>query len=191
MILDQVILETTPKTLRRFASLFLPLGTALIGGIVFLRWSQAAGTWIWVIGAALTAAALASPKTNRLVYFGLMAITFPIGWMVFHLLIAVVYLGVITPLGLVFRVAGRDSLALRKKAPSATYWAPRAPARRLIATSASTSRHDRQPRQLPAGTISRAPRNAPPARVSSASSGATCATLANGGSRPSSCCCCC
>lgn len=128
MILDDVIRDTTPATLRRFAGLFLPLGTAIIGLLVYLRLSTGVGVAIWAIGGVLTLWSLVSPKGNRLVYFGLMALTFPIGWMVFHLLIAVVYLVVITPLGLVFRVSGRDALGLGKKSGKATYWSPRSPA---------------------------------------------------------------
>jgi hypothetical protein len=50
-----------------------------------------------------------------------MAIALPIGWVVSNLLVAVFYFLLITPLAILFRLFGRDPLALRaRKAP--TQW---------------------------------------------------------------------
>ena len=49
---------------------------------------------------------------------------YPIGWTVSHLALAVVYYLVVTPIGLLMRLFGRDPMR-RKFDPSATtYWQP-------------------------------------------------------------------
>jgi hypothetical protein len=44
-----------------------------------------------------------------------------------HLLLAGVYYLLITPLGLVMRLAGRDKLEMRRDHQATTYWTPRPP----------------------------------------------------------------
>ena len=54
-----------------------------------------------------------------------MIVAFPIGWTVSRVLLALVYYGLFTPLGLAFRVAGRDRLRRRFRADRETYWTPK------------------------------------------------------------------
>ena len=53
-----------------------------------------------------------------------MAITYPIGWVVSHVVLAVLFLGVFTPVAVLFRLIGRDALARRRPPDRATYWLP-------------------------------------------------------------------
>ncbi len=72
-------------------------------------------------------AALVWPKALKPLYVTMTVLFFPIGVVVFHLLMGVVYYLVITPVGLVFKPIGRDALK-RKSDPSAeTSWMPRKP----------------------------------------------------------------
>ncbi len=99
----------------REAFLFVELGDASTGlGIA----SVAAGL-LCALGAWLRPGAL------RLVYVGLVAATLPIGFVSSHLLIAVIYLGLVTPIGLAMRLLGRDPLKLRLDREADTYWEPR------------------------------------------------------------------
>jgi hypothetical protein len=46
----------------------------------------------------------------------------PIGWIVSHLLLGVLFFGLFTPVGLVFKLIGRDALARRYAPERASYW---------------------------------------------------------------------
>jgi hypothetical protein len=52
-------------------------------------------------------------------------VAFPLGWLVSQLVLAILFYGVFTPLALVFRLIGRDALALKKPSGEATFWRPK------------------------------------------------------------------
>jgi hypothetical protein len=52
---------------------------------------------------------------------------FPIGWVVSHVMLALIYYGVMTPIGLVMRLLGRDPLKRKLDRSADTYWEPREP----------------------------------------------------------------
>jgi hypothetical protein len=54
------------------------------------------------------------PQWLRPVFVGWMILVFPIGWLVSHLLLAVLFYGVFTPLGFLLRLSGKDPLRLRR-----------------------------------------------------------------------------
>ena len=54
------------------------------------------------------------PQWLRPVFVGWMILVFPIGWLVSHLLLAVLFYGVFTPLGFLLRWSGKDPLRLRR-----------------------------------------------------------------------------
>jgi hypothetical protein len=51
-----------------------------------------------------------------------MILTFPVAWAVSTLLLAIVFYGLITPLGLLFRLIGRDPLDRSFKSDKDSYW---------------------------------------------------------------------
>jgi hypothetical protein len=64
-----------------------------------------------------------------LVFRFLVLVTFPIGLIVFPLLIGLIYYGMFTPMGLFFRLIGRDVLHLRPDPAARSYWHERGPPR--------------------------------------------------------------
>lgn len=113
------------RTLRQFAGLWL---------MFFASLAAARGLRDGVTPAALTFAALAlavgplglwRPALVRPVYVAAVVLTFPLGWMMSRALLAALYYGVFTPLGLALRLLGRDPLRLRPCPQQASYWAER------------------------------------------------------------------
>ncbi len=84
----------------------------------FLWLACEAVTWYGLLG-------LVRPRLLRPVFVGWMIAVFPIGWLVSHVLLAIVFFGVFTPLGLLFRLMGRDVLQRRRQAKQETYWQPK------------------------------------------------------------------
>ena len=98
------------RKLRTFAGLFFTAATALAGwqGWNHERWLI--GSLLFVAGGFVAMAGLAKPSAVRPVYATLMATSFPMGWVTSHLLLAIVYFGLFTPLAILFRLIGRDAL---------------------------------------------------------------------------------
>jgi hypothetical protein len=116
---------TTARTLRQFAALWLLFFGALAA------WQALAGgdpTWVLVsagIGLALGPLGLAKPEAIRPVFQLLTTLTAPIGWVISHLILACLFYVVFTPIGLLFRLLGRDALARRRRPGQETYWRPK------------------------------------------------------------------
>jgi hypothetical protein len=68
---------------------------------------------------------LLRPSLLRPVFVGWMVLAFPIGWLVSHLLLGLLFFGVFTPVGLLLRTFGKDSLRLQRGAAS-SLWQDRA-----------------------------------------------------------------
>jgi hypothetical protein len=64
------------------------------------------------------------PPAIRLVFVGLILMTFPIGWVVSHLLLGLIFYGVVTPIGLILRIIGHDPLQLKKPSGNSIWMNP-------------------------------------------------------------------
>lgn len=121
-------LNPSPKELRIFAA----GQVAFFALISFLLWRGgvigAIGVW-WIVGVSTVVgvSGLARPRAIRPIYAAWMLAVFPIGWTISHLVVAVVFYLVITPIGLVQRLSGRDPLQQTFDPQSRTYWQPRPP----------------------------------------------------------------
>jgi hypothetical protein len=110
------------RTLRQFAGLWLGFFLALAA---WQGWRHDRWGWAAVLAAlALTVGPLGllRPRLVRPVYVTWLVLAFPVGWLVTHLGLAFLFYAVFTPVGWVFRLAGRDALALRRPAGRESYW---------------------------------------------------------------------
>ena len=80
---------------------------------------------------------VASRRVGERLYATWMLMVLPLGWTVSHVLLGLVYFGVITPIGLGLRLLGRDLLGRRADPEASTYWQQRPP-------SADSRRYMRQ-----------------------------------------------
>ena len=114
----------TTGMLRGFAAIWLAWFGALGTGAWFVRGDETTALVLWAVAVTLGPLGLACPRLVRPVFVGAMVVTFPIGWVVSHLLLAVVFYGLFAPLGVLFRLIGRDALGLRR-VHAESYWQPK------------------------------------------------------------------
>ena len=110
----------------RVFGLLLAAFFGLIGGLVW--WSGGPPTAVallWSIGAGLGLLYYAVPPLRRMMIRGWMRITFPLGWVLSHLVLALIYYLVFTPMALVLRALGRDPLQRRWEPAAESYWSER------------------------------------------------------------------
>src|SRR4051812_38779795 len=82
---------------------------------------------LWALAAACGIAALVAPAVLQPLFIGMSIIAFPIGMVVSYIILAIMFYGVITPVGLIMRLFGRDTMQRRLDPQAATYWQPHEP----------------------------------------------------------------
>lgn len=116
------------KKLRSFGKIALAASVVISLLLYFLK--GVGIQWAFVtFGAGLLVflSSIVSLKLTRAIYLFLTLVTFPIGWVISHLLLAAFYFLIITPFGLVFRLIGRDLLHCKFDSSMKSYWLRRHP----------------------------------------------------------------
>lgn len=113
------------RQLRQFAGL-LAVFSAMLAGVLHFRFGLTMAAAVAIgLGATVAAAGAVFPTFMRVVYVAWMAAAFPIGWTISHLLLALIYYGMFTPIGLLMRLGGYDPMRRRFDRNAETYWIPR------------------------------------------------------------------
>jgi hypothetical protein len=112
----------TPRQLRQFGLAALVCLPAL-GGSWHAPWPVIAG--LAAIGGLLAVLAMLRPSWVRPVFLGMCLVTLPIGMVVSEVVLLLTYCTLFVPLGLAFRLMGRDPLQRRFEPGSPSYWQPR------------------------------------------------------------------
>ncbi len=119
------------RVLRQFGFLALG-GFALLALLAWQGWvvfalvpeearPVLAGT-LGALGALSGVLSLVWPAANRPLYVGLAVVAFPIGFVVSYVIMGALFYLLIAPVGLVFRLFGRDPLDRRFLPEAETYW---------------------------------------------------------------------
>jgi carbamoyltransferase len=112
------------RVLRQFALLWI-LFCSVFAYMAFARERLVLALAFAALAIALGPIGVVRPNAIRPLYALLTTITYPIGWVVSHILMAILYYGVFTPFGLGLRLAGRDVLCRRRQPSQNSYWAPK------------------------------------------------------------------
>jgi len=117
--------DPTHKTLRQFAGLWLAFFGALALWHGLARGRTVVGLSLGLLALLVGLPGLARPQWMRLIYVGWMVLAFPIGWTISQVMLAVMFFGLFAPIGLVFRLLGRDSLQRARQTELKSYWGPK------------------------------------------------------------------
>ncbi len=124
MSLMRINRQPSPRDLRIFATLSFAF---CAGG----AWFAGARGWAEVtfvaaaLGIAIGSAGWWRPQSVRGVYVAACFAVWPVGFVVSHLLLAGIYFLVVTPIGLLLRLSGKDPLQRRFDPKRPTYWTDR------------------------------------------------------------------
>jgi saxitoxin biosynthesis operon SxtJ-like protein len=118
--------EVTKETLRQFG--------LMIGGIFLLIglwpfvWRQEpVRIWAVVPGSLLAVAGLVVPGLLKYVYQGWMFIGHVMGWVNTRIILGILFYGIVTPMGIVMKLAGRDPMRRAFEPDAQTYRVIRQP----------------------------------------------------------------
>jgi hypothetical protein len=121
MALFQLRSNPTPRELRLFAGLWFP-ASCVAAGLWLLRHQRPGlASMLWTAGGILAIAGVVSPAIIRPVYRFLIRVTFPVGWLLSHVVVIAAYFLVITPIGLLMR-RWHDPMRRTFEPTATSYW---------------------------------------------------------------------
>ena len=91
--------------------------------------SPRASPIIWGAGVVLAAVYYAVPPLRKPMFVGWMYAAYPIGYVMSHVLLGIIYFGLLTPLGWMVRAFGHDAMRRQFDRSAPTYWLKRDAAR--------------------------------------------------------------
>jgi len=97
----------------------------LFGWEAWLRNRHSAAEAAWALAALVPVAGLFSRRFLRFAYLALSYATYPIGFAVSHVVLAVVFYLALTPMGLAMRLFRHDPLSRRFDPKAGSYWVRR------------------------------------------------------------------
>lgn len=118
-------LKPTPRRLSEFAVAFAVAGT-LVG--LMLTWRGVSPVWAGLVAGIALVWAFVGRRVQAVglrTYQGLTLLTYPIGLVVSHVLMAIVYFAILTPIGWLRRTFGGDPLRRAFDRDASSYWTPR------------------------------------------------------------------
>jgi hypothetical protein len=83
--------------------------------------------WAVALGALLSVAGLAVPAILKYPYQGWMLVGHAMGWINTRIILSVLFYGIVTPIGLVMKLAGRDPMCRGFEPDAPTYRVIRTP----------------------------------------------------------------
>ena len=127
MALLQIKTNPTKRELQWFGVLLLLFG-GIVGALVWWRTgSVAIPRYIWIAVAIMAAIYYAAPPARKPIFVGWIYATYPIGWVVSHVVLAAIFYVVFTAVGTLMRVVGYDPLMRRIDRNAPSYWVAREP----------------------------------------------------------------
>jgi hypothetical protein len=120
-----ITLHPTDRILRQFASACL----IILGGFAANQWlmhgNAGIAATLLAVAVLVGAAGLVRPQAVRWLFIASTVAAFPIGWVVSQVMLLVLFVGIITPVALVFRLQGRDRLSRQRRPEQTSYWKPK------------------------------------------------------------------
>ncbi len=125
MALVSLNLKPSTKQLRDFGDIALCMCNII--GLLLLGLNKISPKGLIIfclIGLAMYILSRISTALIKPVYQGLMIATFPIGWVISHLMMGLFYYGIVTLIAIIFKIIGRDPLCRKYEPEADTYWLP-------------------------------------------------------------------
>ena len=116
-------LKTGTRELRNFG--LVVGGVFALLGLLFLARGKAAYPWLLTPGLLLVAFGAIAPCILKYIYLVWMGLALVLGFVVSHVILTVFFFLIITPIGLIARLAGKDFLRLKLDRQANSYWIPR------------------------------------------------------------------
>ena len=122
MSLISVNWQPDRKTLAEFSEAWMVALGMFLTPLMYFRGHAWIAVACWVLALVGRAVGLVRPMWMKPIYLGMTLLTFPIGWVISNLTLALLYYLVFTPVSWFFRLIGRDTMKRRFDPNATSYW---------------------------------------------------------------------
>ena len=123
MALVSLNLKPDKKQLRDFGKISLVMLPAIGLLLNLLDKLPLSGLIIFCLsGLAMYISSRISTDIIKPIYVVFVVVTFPIGWVISHLVMGIFYFGIITPVAVFFKIIKRDPLCRKADKNASSYW---------------------------------------------------------------------
>jgi len=133
------LLQATPRDLRKFGLMVGGVCGAL--GLWFLFRHKPYYSYFLFPGALLMAFGVVWPRALKWIYIFWMALGLGLGLIISPLVLTALFYCVVTPIGLLARVCGRDFLSRKPDPNASSHWRPRPAKKKITSNSFEGRRH--------------------------------------------------
>jgi sulfite exporter TauE/SafE len=125
MSIVQINRNPTLRELRQFGLIWMGF-VAFFGAVAWFKFGNPPlARSLWIAAVAVPVVGWAVPSFMRLVFVGMSYLAWPIGFVVSHVVLALVYYAVLTPIGLLMRIFGYDPMKRTYDPETPSYWVKR------------------------------------------------------------------
>jgi hypothetical protein len=118
-------LKDEPKEWRNFVLVWCAAVSLVTWLLVRKGWAPDQGLkLVGILAALAAAAAVVRPQMFRWLYRAGMTLSFHVGQVMGRVILTVVFFLVVTPMGLLLRLMGKDLLELKRDPAKRSYWKP-------------------------------------------------------------------
>jgi len=122
MAVVEINWRPTAGQLRVFSALLVVFAVAVSAWLYYKTDFSQIAIYVLAIGTSAGVVGLAWPPFARVVYVVWMVLVLPIGWIVSHTMLAVLFYLVFTPIAIIMKLCGYDSMQRKFDRQAATYW---------------------------------------------------------------------
>ncbi len=116
--------KPTTQALRWFGVIMLVFFSTFAAVAYFKLRARGVAYGLVGVGALLCVVFYSVRALRVPMYLAWMRIFFPLGWIVSHAILVVIYYAIVTPIGFVLRIAGYDPMRRRFDRGAKSYWVP-------------------------------------------------------------------
>ncbi len=131
--------KATPRDLRKFGLMVGGVFCALALLFWIPKWHKPWFWWLLVPGGPLVVLGAILPRSLKWIYVGWMTLAMILGAIVSTILLTLLFVLMVTPLGLLARLVGKDFLSQKLEPQAASYWL-----RRDISKPKAKHEHEQQ-----------------------------------------------
>jgi len=113
-------IKTSKKDIRSFG-ITIGIILLIIAGGLFYKEKESFQLFIYIAGSFISAG-LIVPVILKPIYLVWMIFSVILGWFMTRFILSILFYLVITPIGLVLRILGKDLLALKRQEVQDSYW---------------------------------------------------------------------
>jgi hypothetical protein len=115
-------LKTGPRDLRKFG--LTVGGMFVLLGLLFLLRHKVSTPYFLGLGGTLITFGVLWPRALKYIYVAWMALAFTVGFLMSNVILTLFFFFLVTPIGLLARLLGKDFLARKLDQQATSYWIP-------------------------------------------------------------------